>query len=61
MLSIAQSFLMKYYGIGKVIRSFNPNILLGSEPTLTHLGKLYNIPSFVFSEDDANIIPKFSL
>jgi hypothetical protein len=33
---------------------------LGSEPSLTHLGKLFNIPSFIFSEDDAAIIPQFA-
>ena len=60
LLSIAKSFLIKYYGIGKVIRLFKPHILLGSDPTLPHLGKLFNIPSFVFSEDDADIIPQFA-
>jgi len=58
--SIIKSFYFKYVRIGGVIRKFKPNLLLGSEPTLTHLGKIFNIPSFVFSEDDVEIIPQFS-
>lgn len=60
LFSIGISFLKKYNGIGKVIKQFNPDILLGSEPTLTHLGKLFKTPSFVFSEDDVDVIPQFA-
>ena len=59
-IAILISFFYKYLRIGKVIRFFKPDILLGSEPTLTHLGKVFNIPSFVFSEDDVDIIPQFA-
>jgi len=59
-LAIAKSFFYKYLRIGKVIKDFKPNILLGSEPTLAHLGKFFNIPSFIFSEDDVEIIPQFA-
>ncbi len=59
-LGLIKSFYLKYTRIGHVIRKFKPNLLLGSEPTLTHLGKIFNIPSFVFSEDDAKIIPQFA-
>ena len=59
-LGILISFLFKYIGISKNIRKFRPEILIGSEPTLPHLGKLFGIPSFVFSEDDTHIIPQFA-
>ena len=58
-ISFGLSFLKKYEEISIVIRSFRPGLLLGSEPTLAHLGKIFNIPSFIFSEDDASIIPQF--
>jgi len=58
--SFGISFLKKYWRISKVIRTFKPDILLGSEPTLAHLGLFFNIPSFVFSEDDVHIIPQFA-
>jgi len=57
---IGISFLFKYKRIGKFIKSFKPDILIGSEPTLAHLGYAFHIPSFVFSEDDVEIIPQFA-
>lgn len=59
-VSIAISYLKKYKRISAVIRAFKPDLLLGSEPSLAHLGKIYRIPSFIFSEDDASIIPQFA-
>lgn len=58
--SIALSYFIKYKRISKIIKDFKPQILMGSEPSITHLGKFFNIPSFVFSEDDAVIIPQFA-
>ncbi len=58
--SIIISYLKKYKRISKIIREFKPNLLMGSEPSLAHLGKFFNIPSFIFSEDDAAIIPQFA-
>ena len=59
-LSMVKSYLRKYKRISKLIREFKPNLLMGSEPSLTHLGRFFNIPSFVFSEDDVSIIPQFA-
>jgi predicted glycosyltransferase len=58
--SLALSYARKYRRISKIIREFKPALLLGSEPSLVHLGKFYNIPSIIFSEDDAAIIQKFA-
>ncbi len=58
--SLALSYLRKYIRISKIIRKFKPTLLLGSEPSLVHLGKLFGIPSIIFSEDDAAIIPQFA-
>ncbi|RCR67608.1 glycosyltransferase [Larkinella punicea] len=58
--SIVISYLRKYKRISRIIKDFKPDLLLGSEPSLTHLGKFYRIPSFVFSEDDVSIIPQFA-
>ncbi len=59
-ISFALSFLQKYVRIGSLIRSFKPDMLLGSEPTLAHLGKVFRISSFIFSEDDVHVIPQFA-
>ena len=58
--SLALSYARKYRRISKIIRAFKPTLLLGSEPSLVHLGKFYRIPSVVFSEDDVAIIPQFA-
>lgn len=58
--SLALSYARKYRRISKIIRDFKPALLLGSEPSLVHLGKFYKIPSIVFSEDDVAIIQKFA-
>jgi predicted glycosyltransferase len=60
LLSLTQSYARKYRRISKIIREFKPDLLLGSEPSLVHLGKFYRIPSIIFSEDDAAIIQKFA-
>ncbi|MGV3631147.1 MAG: DUF354 domain-containing protein [Bacteroidota bacterium] len=60
LLGFAGSYLTKYRRISKLIREFKPRLLLGSEPSLTHLGKWFRIPSFIFSEDDVHIIPQFA-
>lgn len=58
--SLALSYWRKYIRISKIIRSYKPTLLLGSEPSLVHLGKLFKIPSIIFSEDDVAIIPQFA-
>ena len=55
-LIFAQIF--KYYGLIKTLAMHKPKILLGSEPTLTHIGKLVSF--LIFSEDDVEIIPLFA-
>jgi uncharacterized protein len=58
--SLALSYWRKYWRISKIIRQFKPSLLLGSEPSMVHLGRLFSIPSIIFSEDDVSIIPQFA-
>lgn len=37
-----------------------PDLLIGSEPSLAQVGIFLNIPSLIFVEDDAHIIPHFA-
>lgn len=60
LLSLALSYWRKYIRISGIIRKFKPTLLLGSEPSLVHLGKVFGIPSIIFSEDDVAIIPQFA-
>jgi predicted glycosyltransferase len=58
--SLLLSYWRKYLRISKIIKHFKPDLLLGSEPSLVHLGKLFSTPSIIFSEDDVTIIPQFA-
>ncbi len=59
-LSFANVLRKRYFAILKHIRHFQPDLILGSEITLALLGKRCRIPSIIFSEDDAHIIPKYA-
>lgn len=37
-----------------------PNLLIGTSPNITHIGKLLNIPSLNFNEDDAAAVPLYA-
>jgi len=38
-----------------VIKKFRPNLMAGTDISITHNGKYFGIPSFVFNEDDLEI------
>ena len=59
-ISLTSNFARRYIIIAKEIMRFKPNLLMGSEVTLPILGKSFNIPSIIFSEDDAKIIPQYA-
>lgn len=40
----------------KTSLSFRPDIMLGADPSVAHIGKLLNIPAFTVLEDDVNVI-----
>lgn len=43
----------------KFVKDFKPDFLLGTDISITHIGKLKSIPSFVFNEDDYEINQMF--
>lgn len=44
----------------KIILKYKPTKLAGSAAELAILGKLFRIPSYVFFEDDFEVVPKFA-
>lgn len=54
------SFFKRYVRIGKQIRLFRPDLLVGSDPTIAHLGWIFKIRSVIFCEDDYAVIPQFA-
>jgi len=45
----------------KQVNRFKPNFLLGTDISITHIGRLTNIPSFVYNEDDFEINKLFCI
>jgi predicted glycosyltransferase len=39
----------------KVVRNDKPNLMIGTDISISHIGKILSIPSFVFNEDDFEI------
>ena len=46
--------------LAKRLFSNKPDMLIGTEPALAHVGWLYKIPSLIFIEDDLSIIHQFA-
>jgi len=55
-----KNFANRLRQLSKVIRKTKPTILLGSAAELTVLGRIHGKPSYVFFEDDFEIVPKFA-
>jgi len=54
-LILAKGFLdliIQDVNLFKFVRKFKPDIMVGTDYSITHVGKLFNIPSIVFNEDD---------
>ena len=44
--------------ITKFIKNFKADMLVGTDWSITHVGRLFNIPSIVFNEDDTKATPE---
>ncbi len=56
MLGLAWSLMGKTIEVTKIVRREKPDMLIGSDGVLAYVGKLYGIPAFECSEDDAEAI-----
>lgn len=61
MFGLAWSLLNKDIQIYKIVKKFKPDLLIGSDGSLAHVGFLRRIPSFEFSEDDAEAIKMYAI
>jgi uncharacterized protein len=53
------SLLKRDWGLFKIVKDVHPDLLIGSETSIAHIGKLFNIPSIIINEDDWNIQKEF--
>jgi predicted glycosyltransferase len=59
-LSILLGVFKRDWRLFKLLFYNKVDLLLGSEPSLAHIGKLLRIPSLIFVEDDVRVIPEFA-
>lgn len=59
-ISIAFSLLKRDFGVLQIASQNKPDIMVGTSPEITHIGKLLGIPSIVVNEDDASQVPLFA-
>lgn len=59
-LSTIKGLLKRDRRVYAKIRKKKPDLLIGSEVSLAHVGWFLNIPSVILSEDDAEYIPGFA-
>jgi predicted glycosyltransferase len=55
--SIALGLLKQDIRLFKICISYKPDLLIGTSTEITHIGKLLNIPSLFFIEDDITVVP----
>jgi len=53
-------FLKRMTALIRIIRANKPSLLMGSAAELAALGKYFRIPSYIFFEDDFEVVKKFA-
>lgn len=56
LLGLGAALIQKSIEVSKIVKKEKPDLLIGSDGVLAIVGKLYNIPAFECSEDDAEAI-----
>ena len=58
--SIGMGLLKRDYRMLQYVKSNRPDLMAGTSPEITHIGKLLGIKSIVVNEDDADQVPLFA-
>ncbi len=61
LLGLAWSLFIKDISVYKIVKELKPDLLIGSDGSLARVGFLRNLPSFEFSEDDAQAIKMYAI
>lgn len=56
-MGIVAAIAKREWSMLSVVLKFKPDLLIGTDLVITHIGKLLNIPSVVVNEDDSAAIP----
>ena len=53
--------IIQDFNLFKLVKKWKPQLMIGTDVAITHIGKLMGIPSFVFNEDDYDINKLFCI
>lgn len=56
-LGLIKSIAGREITMFNLVRKFKPQVMIGTDLVITHIGKILNIPSVVVNEDDSAAIP----
>ena len=59
-LAIAWKLLKRDWILYRKVKKFKPDLMAGTSAEITHVGKITGVPSYVFNEDDAKVVPLFA-
>ncbi len=57
---LAYSVIAQDIKLGLLCNQYRPDLLIGTSISISHIGKMLNIPSININEDDAKVIPLYS-
>jgi predicted glycosyltransferase len=57
LFSIGLGLIKQDWRFYKICKSYKPNLLIGTSTEITHIGRLLNIKSLFFLEDDLKVVP----
>lgn len=61
LFGLGVALIDKDFQLLKIVNKYKPDLLIGSDGTLARVGALKGIPSFEFSEDDAEAIKLYAI
>lgn len=59
-LATGLAMLRKDWAIFREAREFRPDLMAGTAAEIAHVGRLLGVPSFIFEEDDVEVIPQMA-
>lgn len=54
---IVTNILIRELKMFRIARRFRPDVMIGTDLVITHIGKLLKVPSIVVNEDDSSAVP----
>ena len=51
------SILNREFEMFRIVKKFKPDLMAGTDIVITHIGKVFKIPSIILCDDDSSVVP----